>query len=247
MSGAATRARGAGGETPRLRLAHPARRHRGQAAVAAVKEIELVRPALAELSRLGFEIYHEVSTGRGSKRADAVARRGAWIVVVEAKRNATLSLMSQAMGWHGESVLLVTGESAQRAVVTQICRTMGWGWWSVDATAIREEVRVPIRRRSLLARFLCEEQRDLSYGEAGMSGGGYFTPFRATCRNLLDAVRRNPGIELRQALAEIEHHYSSSRSAMSSLPDLLRRGVVEGVALVEGRPLRLKPGPVVGP
>jgi hypothetical protein len=55
---------------------------------------------------------------------------------------------------------------------------------------------------------------------------------------------------LRSALKEIEHHYMTHKTAMSSLPSLIRKGVVEGVRLDDGSPLRLvvaTSGEPVGP
>lgn len=212
-------------------------------------EQDLARAVVTELQRQGYETYEEVSTGYSGSRADIVAVRGPILMVVETKLSLSLKLLDQLTEWLGEANYIVGAVEAGRFGIAaqRYLQEHGIGLWTLAFDEIHEKIPPRLFRncrrgyRSLRAG-LRSEHKSGEYAKAGSQGGGYWTPFRGTCKALRDVVTQKPGISLRDALAEAGHHYSSTKSAISALPGLIRKGVVEGVSIDEdSRPLRLYP------
>jgi hypothetical protein len=208
----------------------------------AVSEEEMARGVVTELQRQGWDVYQEVTGGRGERRADIVGVRGPAIMVVECKTSLSLRLLDQLMWWRGYANIIVGAFGGGRVgdAADSLCKATGVGLWSVGANEVSEKIAPRFHRRTWdgLKKSLRPEQRTAEYAQAG-SQGGYWTPFRATCRALYEVAKKEPGIPLREALRRIEHHYASEKSAVSALPALIRRGVIAGVRVTDGAPLRV--------
>jgi hypothetical protein len=99
--------------------------------------------------------------------------------------------------------------------------------------------RVNARRGAVLA-LLRDDHKVM--GEPGTNRGGYFTEFRYTMRLVAEWVAAHPGCTVRDAMANVEHHYASDRGARQGLCVAIRGGLCEGVRLDgEAGPLRLYP------
>lgn len=205
-------------------------------------EAMLASKVVAELQRQGFKTYEEVSTGYGAKRADIVALRGPVVAVVECKVSFSMKLTDQLTGWLGLAHVVIgaCGFTKLGIASRRYLRREGIGLWMVGFDEIREEISPRLLRRAdtrRIKRDLCPEMKSGEYAKAGTQGG-YWTPFQATCRDLKRVVAEHDGIELRAALKAIKHHYANERSAVSSIPDIIKRGLLDGI-VCEGRPLRL--------
>lgn len=217
-------------------------------------EAALARSVVTELQRLGYETYEEVALGYGSKRADVVGVRGPVVAIVECKTAMSLRLLDQLCEWDGYAHYLIGAVPYYRRgrAVFRLLHAIGAGLWSVGQYSdsgldVREDIAPQLRRRAdtrRLLRSLNPAQRSGQMAQAGTNGGGYWTPFAGTCRAIADTVREAPGITLREALAKAGHHYSSTKSALSAMPALIRKGVVAGVWMEDGRAARLYPKPV---
>ena len=206
----------------------------------AMSEEEMARGVVTEMQRQGWDVYQEVvASGR---RADIVGVRGPLTMVVECKTALSLKLLDQVMCWRGYANYVVAAYGGGRAgrATTVLCKETGVGLWSVYHSELSEAIPPRFQRRTWdgLKDALRPEQRSAQFAQAG-SQGGYFTPFRGTCNALYKVVKQTPGITLRDALKEVKHHYASHVSAMSSLPGLIRKGIVAGVRITDGDPLRL--------
>lgn len=205
-------------------------------------EAEIGRVVVAELQRQGYETYEEVEADRG--RADVIGRRGPLLVVVECKQALSLRLLDQVVRWNGYAnrVIAAIEDGRFGDAVRRLARADGFGLWRVSSDSIHEDVSPRLLRRTegRLAKLLRDEQRSGAYAKAGTTGGGYWTPFQSTIRALRDlvTVKGRDGIELREALKAIDHHYATDKSARSHIPKLIASGVITGLR-VEGRPLRL--------
>ena len=61
-------------------------------------------------------------------------------------------------------------------------------------------------------------------------------------RDLVEAVGQRPGISLRDALAGMRHHYSSSAVARSTIARQIQDGTIKGIRVErDGRALLLYP------
>ena len=211
-------------------------------------EAEMARAVVAELQLLGYETYEEVSVGYGGKRADIVAVRGPVIAIVECKTSMSLRLLDQVCEWHGYAHIIIAAVPHCRRgqSVFRLLKSIGAGLWFVGQyDGVREDI-APRLNRSVpsayrLRKSLNEAQRSGACLPAGSNGGGYWTPFLGTCRAIAETVKAEPGISLREALAKAGHHYSSTKSALSSMPGLIHKGIVVGVRIEDGRPPRLYP------
>ena len=209
-------------------------------------EAVIARGVVTELQRQGWTTYEEVVAGDAERRADIVARRGPVLAVVECKTNLSLKLLDQLTWWLGQAHLVIgaIGFGRLGPTVRAYCKHTGIGIWAGGCEELREVIEPRLWRRadtSRLSRHLQAEHKSGKYAKAGTQGG-YFTPFRQTCDLLRIVATENPGIELREALRAMAHHYSNNRSAMSSLPALIRRGVIQGVRLEDSsKTLRIYP------
>lgn len=62
----------------------------------------------------------------------------------------------------------------------------------------------------------------------------FFTPFLATCRDVVEHVTAAGGrAGVKETMTAIAHHYASDQSARSSMVAAVRRGLVEGLDVVE--------------
>lgn len=210
-----------------------------------ISEAELATKVVTELQRQNFVVYQEVSTGYGARRADIVAIRGPVLAVVECKVNFSLKLLDQLAWWKGYGNLVIgaSGFTKMGQAAHEYLLATGIGLWTVMSDEIHEEVAPRLLRRAntdRLRKALRPEQQSAEYAKAGTQGG-YWTPFRGTCDALRNLVAHKPGIALKDALKEVGHHYASVSSAMSSIPALIRTGVIVGIRVEDGRPLRLFP------
>jgi hypothetical protein len=220
-------------------------------AVKVQAEADIARKVVTELQCQGYDTYEEVSLGYGGQRADVVAVRGRLLMVVECKTSLSLRLLDQLTGWRGNAhyILGAVGTGRCGSAADGFLRGNGFGLWMVCYGEIHEKVSPRLNRTiddKCIRRALHEAQRSGAYARAGSMAGGYWTPFRETCSELLRVVKGSPGIELREALKAIQHHYATTRSAASSVPPLIRSGVIDGLE-VKGVPLRLYPkghGPI---
>ncbi len=210
-------------------------------------EAQIAERAITELQRQGYETYQEVSTGYGGRRADIVGVRGPIIAVVECKASMSLQLLDQLCAWRGFAHYIIGAIPSGRHArcVEHFARDHGFGLWKIAFDEIAERPSPRLHRQAgthWIRKALRPEQRTGEFAKAGTRGGGYWTPFRSTCRELASVVALRPGIELREALKVVNHHYASGKSAMSALPGLIRKGVVEGVRVDDSeRHLRLFP------
>lgn len=204
-------------------------------------ESEVARTVVSYLSDLGFVTHEEVSTGYGGDRADIVAIRGPIVAVVEVKSSLSLVLLNQCLRWRGQAhwVIAASDRGRNSGAAHILCRHVGIGLWSAGFGSIHEIVPPRLDRRAvttrLLARCVSENRTGSDYAKAGTSGGGYYTPFQRFARDVARIVkeqhaRTGEGLTVRQVVEAVrDHHYSSDKVARSSLPGLLRRGVIAGV------------------
>lgn len=67
-------------------------------------------------------------------------------------------------------------------------------------------------------------------------------PYERTCRLLGEYLRDNPGARVKDAIADVEHHWTSDTEAVERLVQLLNQGAVHGVdAVIDAGVMRLYP------
>lgn len=213
-----------------------------------MKEVELAEKVVAYLEEAGWDVYQEVAYGGHVADIVAVVRSGKTkiIQVIECKTSLSLAVMSQAWFWRIHTNYCSVAVPKRRYTNASsfagiVCRRFGIGVIRAEDWRIDYDVAPSFRRkRSACLESLREEQK--TYAKAGTNGGGHYTPFKATCQNILKAVIKNPGIQLKELIAELDHHYSNEPTAKSCVRHWVEVGKVAGVrGEKDGKSLRYYP------
>jgi hypothetical protein len=188
-----------------------------------------------------WDVYQEYSLGYGRKRADIIAAfpgppRLLW--VVECKTKMSLHLLAQAREWlhHVHYVSIACAPAARTyadaGFVDDWLKDHGIGM------IVAHDNYCSARTEPQLHRAAHENSKDIvlceghkNETEAGSKSGGFWTPFRETCNQLKGVVGHSPGLTIKEAMAAIEHHYSSDIVARSSMRVWLNKGIVKGVEM----------------
>lgn len=209
-----------------------------------LSETDVAVAVIAYLENLHWEVFQEVTIGSGGTgRADIVARQGSLIWVIETKTMFGLSVIAQARRWvqHAHLVSVATPRLVgDFDFGREVCRTFGVGILcsnphrhSTYDGSSTELLRPRLNRHPRELPKLCEEHK--TYAPAGTNGGGYFTPFNRTCRDVLSVVSRassNPGgIPLKQVIDAVDHHYASDSTARNCMRRWIECGKVPGVEI----------------
>lgn len=198
----------------------------------------------------GWDVYQEVATGWGV--ADIVAVRGRHCWLIECKLTLGLDVIAQALkqrfmaSW--VSVAVPTCSSSYmgaRWLADQLCQEKGIGVILVDPRDKRGiQVSKPAFSRfgfkEKLVERLSDEQK--TSASAGTNKGGYWTPFKATAREVAKFVASHPGSTAKAVIDSIQHHWSGGPSAKATMLNAIERGWVPGVEIRrEGRAITLWP------
>lgn len=213
-------------------------------------EAGLARVVVEWLTFRGFDVFQEVELVARGIRADIVARRGPELTIVETKTSASLALLGQVMDRRRFAHRVYAACPFARDPFPALCEAVGVGLlrvhvgdestWGSDPRTYTNPSRVDEhvaprrwnRRPVALAAKLRPEHRTAC--AAGSPTGGHWSRWRDTCAQLAAVVAAEPGIALREAIARIQHHYASRKSARGSLARDIERGIVPGVRIVRG-------------
>lgn len=212
-------------------------------------EKELAGHVVRYFQGLHWEVYQEVQLHQGSRIADLVLVQGKRVGIVECKQSFGLPVLEQAFEWRGYAHFIwvatwYTGRERGR-LLHRILRDYGIGHLTLtkrypESSFPSEDVKPQLMRRpsrvdELLEKLAPEHKSTVT---AGGNKGGHWTPFRQTCHTLSQVVQEHPGLTLREALAKFKHHYASTASACSNLPEWIEKGRVPGVRLdrTDGKP-----------
>lgn len=196
------------------------------------------------LKEEGWEVCQEVETRAG--RTDIVAVRGRIRWAIEVKTSMNLAVMDQARAnapyFHYSSLAVPApagGKYPRSWRFAEECGSVfGFGVimlheqprWGTVSMETRSRGR--LNRRPLPVKLWEEQKTEV---EAGSNSGGQYTNFKHTVRQLEWAVRRTPGIKLKDAVANISHHYSNEPSATGSLSRYIRSGIIKTVRIDNGK------------
>lgn len=209
-------------------------------------EIDVAKGIIGYLTGLQWEVFQEVSISSGGPRADIVARQNSIVWIIETKTTFGLPVIEQARRWEIYSHLVsVATPSHVGEFGKEVCRLFGVGILSAgrtysDGSGTTEVLRPRLNRRPLRLPKLCEEHK--TYAPAGTNGGGYFTPYNRTCRDVLSAVTREPGITMKKLVDIVDHHYASDTTARNCLRNWIKWDKVPGVEIrYEGNKMFVHP------
>ena len=197
-------------------------------------ETEIGRAVSAWLEERGWEVYPEVAIKAYQGAADIVATHENGLVwVIECKMHFNYQLLKQAWRWrkfaNGVSIAMPANYKMELAsykpdedLKAIILERLGLGFFGISNLVVRQ-YREPVLRERAKDDFLYVVDPRHRQATPGSNCGGRFAIVDATCRNLLEAVRAEPGIALREAVGRIRHHYASDRGAYNSLRAILEK------------------------
>lgn len=213
------------------------------------KETDLALKVVEWLTSQHWDVYQEVQIC--SSIADVVAVQGPLVWIIECKLSMSLGLIGQAHEWirnaHFVSVAIPGGKrylTKSRHVAKKIMRHYGIGMFEIyDLRDIREHSVQPRLNRKATTKIVKDSLREghKHYAPAG-SQGGYYTPFKATCRHMVRIVKKNPGIILKDLIDASRHHYLSDVTARACISKYAKRGIIKGIRCERsGKLLRFYP------
>lgn len=207
------------------------------------------------LTDLGLDVYQEVSFGFAREVADIVAIRGREVWIVEVKSSWSLELLEQLRvhqrHGHAHRIFAAVPQSRTDRERQRLFRDCGFGsicirkdhgedWGrqtQVEAMAPRLTSHPIPETLALL------DEGHKTHAKAGAPcAKGRWSPFRRTADALAEVVKKNPGICMKEAMKQIDHHYSSDSCARASMATWAKAGKVPGVKAVrQGKILALYP------
>ena len=205
-------------------------------------EQQVAATIVAWLTAEGWDVYQEVLVPGGS-RADIVAVCGLLRWAIEVKTSLSLTVLDQA--WQNTQYFHLSSyavpaptrlpHSSTRSwrFAQDMAKRLGFGALRVlperpRHSPILEDVTPRLNRRP--GRVELHEGQKTAV-QAGAAGGGYWTHFMDTAQQLSKQVQWKPGIELRDAVKLITHHYASNPGACRRLSEMIQRGVIKDVRL----------------
>jgi len=209
-----------------------------------LKEVDVARPVVAWLRDQGWTVYQEVK----GINADIVATLGKRVWIIEAKRFLNWKLIRQATYRIGLAnwVSIVVPPRAFCSDAGIVLRHWGIGCLEAEEYSgqfcVVERLKPRVGKQTV-PQFVWDQlsERQQTYCEAGSPGGKAWSPFKQTCEMLRTVVDRTPGISLKDAISQIEHHYASSSSAKQSLSHWIQAGKIRGIRADRGRCITLWP------
>ena len=115
----------------------------------------------------------------------------------------------------------------------------------MDSDSAAVEVLAPrLHRAAALSarRAISELHQDMKkYTPGGKSSDGFSTPWRRTMEAVQEYIAENPGCTIREIIDDVPTHYSTSRTARSSIPAWLRDERFPIRVETEGKLLRFYP------
>jgi hypothetical protein len=206
-----------------------------------ISEKDFAKYIIQYLTDFGYEIYQEYETSAGNI-IDIVAKSGNIIWAIETKLSLSLDVIYQAkknlLYCHFSSICvpsLNTRGSKSRDIAEDILNYYGIGMFTINKYGgIDENIKPSMNRKNFSKRLIFNESRK-SYAEAGNSNGHRWTPFQQTKDELINYVKENPGCRLKDAVDNINHHYSKNSNANASLRHWISTGVIKNIIIDKGK------------
>lgn len=222
-----------------------------------MKETEVAKPVIDWLAAEQWDVYQEVECYGG--RADIVAVQNRRVWIIECKRSLSLAVIDQACNRRrcAHWVSIAVPRRKRRYVdppwpshiAGEVLRWKGIGLIKImrdewkDRFIVAPHFAPHLNRLAHLGAIELIgslEPEHKTFAEAGTNGGGYWSPFRRTCRDALDEIKEHGPMSLKNLMKAITHHYANDSSARANFLVWIRDGKVPGLKVDEdSRPLRV--------
>lgn len=202
-----------------------------------MKEAELAQYFVEYFS--DFDLYFEAPP----HHVDIVAISGPKYIAIEVKTTLNFKVIEQAVrnrGWFHLSYIAVP-RGRDRGFQYMVCKHFGVGVlvfhpYNRGSWRVWEEVRPVWNKVGDIAKKYCQYEEYMKKNIPGSSGsdGAVVTPFKMTVQDLTRYVTKHPGVSLKEALLNIDHHYTTFTGARSAIYAWMRRGVIDTIELKNG-------------
>lgn len=201
-----------------------------------MKETDLAQKFISYLSC--YDLYFEVNTVGGC--VDIVASAPPLKIAYEVKTTFNFKVIEQAArnteNFHYSYVCVP--HSRDIGFQLEVCKKFGVGvlvcrYPDSVLEDIYEAQKPRLNRKAWAKRVYLHDFQKRSV--AGTASADRITPFKITVENIERHVRRHPGCTMKEMIKEIHHHYHTDTSAISSLYQWMRQGVIKEVVLKEGK------------
>jgi hypothetical protein len=186
----------------------------------------------------GYETYAEVTlNGRGGKRCDLYARiedinneNYNSTIVFEAKLNLNISVLNQLYSWKNHAnlsyiIVPVTHKNTNiRKFARILCQKLGLGLIEVNLMKNNYNITVESEYNpNPIVPKLYEEQKEVL---SSTNHTKYITSFKITLMNIDKYMSDKETASLKEIFSNIEHHYSSINSGISSIRKYIEKGII---------------------
>lgn len=203
-----------------------------------LKEEDLTEFVRADIESLGYITYAEVSwKGGSSRRCDMFACKDNESIVFEAKLSFNLKVIEQAYMWksNANKVYVLIPKTHRkiksRVFARKVCESLGLGVIEVNLYNGNYSITVSpkINNKPKLPK-LYEEQKKT---KASNSDNTFVTPFKITVSKLEKYMKNKDKEILLSVIRNINHHYSSDRSACNAIKNLIKKRIIKGYTIIK--------------
>ena len=202
-----------------------------------VTENDLANIVIEYFESNGYEIYKEVVNSKRSNRADIIAVKDGKYTVIETKMSFGSTVIEQASKWseysHYRYICCPRSKRRNnRRFGYSICNDYGIGVIDIGTSNdVRIVYESTFNNNPTLPTLYTEQMEQ----DAG-TNNKYITPFKITCKRLVEYINSNDKTSLLTAMKNIDHHYKTDNSAKNAMMKLIKIGVLPELKLIkEGR------------
>lgn len=207
-------------------------------------ESEMAKHVINHYEKLGYEIYKEVSLfGGGSIRADIYCVRGDETIAIETKMGLGLKVIDQSFRWrpycNQAFICIPYKRKSDISFAKQVCQDYGIGILYFTKNKFYDSeseysinVHLDAVKNEQPESFELHEESKNS--EAGNNRSEFVTPFKLTCKRIVDYVEsKNGKAGVKETIRNIKHHYKNDNSAENSLKKLVKINVIKDIKLIK--------------
>lgn len=212
-----------------------------------MKETDLAKSVVDWMRFNKWEVYQEVQQSAYSAIADIVAVRNDQVWIIECKTSLSFDVVAQANHWrfyqyaHYISIAVpMCRRSKGRCLAFDVLRHYGIGLLEVSKysgdnieNTVWENIKPQLTENPSSIKFIknCLHEKHKTYAAAGNAEGKRLTPYTLTCDNVVEELKKQPGLTSREIVERIQHHYGSDTSARGNLLQNAKAGNIRGVTV----------------
>lgn len=209
-----------------------------------MKETEIAKQVCDWLISQDWDVYQEIQCRCGIIDIVAINEPISW--AIEVKTSLSLQLLNQIIKRRqiANFISIAVPNKCEKTIqknhdlMSLMQRQYGLGVITVGSL-VYEHTPAQLCRVNTILNIRNDLKPQHKYWcEAGTNQGGYFTEFALTKQRLIRYVTNNEGCTLKEAIEQIDTHYSSKTTAKSCISKYIRSGVIKEINAY-GKPLKL--------